>query len=133
MPWGNCAGIAPRQITLRCPSMSVCVPTTRSTLLPADCGELALRVRGQEHDGRLIRIRSAKCTIGSAKGCTLRLVAAGVAPLHCWVLRGAEGTIVRRLHGPATLNGAAVVESALVPGDRLRLGSVELEVVGCNQ
>lgn len=105
----------------------------RPSLFLAGSGELALRVRGREHDGRLIRLRSPKCTIGSAAGCTLRLRAAGVAPLHCWVLRGPAGTIVRRLHGQLTVNGGAQQEAALAPGDRLRLGAVELEVVECNQ
>lgn len=113
--------------------MPACELPTRPSLFLADCGELALRVRGREHDGKLIRLRSPKCTIGSAPGCTLRLRGAGVAPLHCWVLRGQSGTIIRRLHGPLNLNGGACQESPLSPGDRLRVGSVELEVVECNQ
>jgi hypothetical protein len=113
--------------------MPACVQPARPSLFLQDCGELTLRVHGSGHDGRLIRIRSPKCTIGSAAGCTLRLVAAGVAPLHCWVLRGKEATIVRKLHGPVALNGGALCESALAPGDRLQVGTVELEVVECNR
>ena len=71
----------------------------RTSRMFADPGHLILRVRGSGHDGRLIQIRAAKCTIGSAAGCTLRLRAASVGPLHCWILRGAAGAVVRRLHG----------------------------------
>ena len=104
----------------------------RISRMLADPGNLILRVRGSGHDGRLIHIRAAKCTIGSAAGCTLRLRAANVGPLHCWILRGAAGAVVRRLHGRTTLNGAALDEATLSSGDRLRLGSVELEVVECS-
>jgi len=76
-----------------------------SVPLLADSGPMTLRVRGPGQDARMIEIRSPKCTIGSAEGCTLRLRAAGVGRLHCWILRGPRGAIVRRLHGAATLNG----------------------------
>jgi uncharacterized coiled-coil DUF342 family protein len=103
----------------------------RQSLIGRDGGQLALRVRGTSHDGSLIKIRSPKCTIGSAAGCTLRLRARGVAPLHCWVLRGRCGAVIRRLHGPATLNGGSFEDAPLAVGDRLRVGSIELEVVEC--
>src|SRR6185295_6774570 len=104
----------------------------RSSRLLADAGGMTLQVRGRGQDGRLVRIKSAKCTIGSATGCTLRLRARGVGPLHCWILRGAQGTIVRRLNGSATLNGSQFEEAALKSGDKLRIGSVELEILECN-
>jgi hypothetical protein len=100
--------------------------------LLAEAGPMTLRVRTRGCEERLVQIRSAKCTVGSAAGCTLRIHAAGMGPLACWILRGATGTIVRRLHGGATLNGGAFCESTLKPGDRLRIGSVELEIVECN-
>src|SRR5688572_17832663 len=108
-----------------------CPPIAQPSLFLTDCGSLTLRVRGSVHDGRLIRIRSAKCTVGSAPGCTLRLRADGVEPLHCWVLRGRSGAVIRRIRGAATLNGGTFDESTLCSGDRLRVGAVELEVVGC--
>src|SRR5437763_1042887 len=96
-------------------------------------GVMTIRVRSSGHDERLVRIRSPKCTVGSAAGCTLRLRAAGVGPLQCWILRGAQGTIVRLLHGTATLNGSRFDEAPLSVGDRLQMGSVELEMVACNE
>ena len=101
--------------------------------LLADAGEMRLRVRAPRHEAREVRIRSPKCTVGSAAGCTLRLRARGIGGLHCWILRGAQGSIVRRLHGSATLNGAQFDEAPVKVGDRLQIGSVELEIVECNQ
>lgn len=102
-----------------------------SRLLGSPTGELVFSILTGEHQGRQVRIRGAKCTIGSGRGCTLRLRARGVQPLHCWILRGAGGTIVRRRHRDTQLNGCTFEDSILSPGDRLRIGSVELEVTSC--
>jgi chromosome segregation ATPase len=103
----------------------------KSRLLGIPSGELSFSILTGEHQGRQVRIGGAKCTIGSGRGCTLRLRARGVAPLHCWILRGAGGTIVRRRHRDTQLNGCTFEDSILAPGDRLRIGSVELEVTTC--
>src|SRR5438270_13481664 len=118
-------------------------PKTYSSRLPAtaidgsrllaSAGEMVLRVRAGRQEPRLVRIRSPKCTVGSAPGCTLRLRGAGVGRLQCWILRGPTASIVRRLHGPATLNGARFEEAALKVGDRLQVGRVELEIVECSR
>ena len=39
-------------------------------------------------DGQIVRLRAAKCTVGSGPQCTLRLRARGVGPLHCLIVRG---------------------------------------------
>src|SRR5437868_5300528 len=98
-----------------------------------DVGEMTLCVRCRGHEDRLVRIRSPKCTIGSAPGCTLRLRAKGIGPLHCWLLRGTTAAIVRRLHHATTLNGRTFDEAALQTGDRLQFGNVEVELVELNQ
>ncbi len=111
-------------------------PVTEScpgSRLLSNAGEMTLRVHAPDHEPREVRIRSPKCTIGSAAGCTLRLRARGVGGLHCWILRGAQGSIIRRLHGNTTLNGARFDEAPVKIGDRLRIGPVELEIVECNQ
>jgi hypothetical protein len=95
-------------------------------------GEMVLRVRAGRQQPRLIRIQSPKCTIGSSPGCTLRLRGAGLGPSQCWILRGSSASIVRRLRGPAMLNGAQFTEAPLKVGDRLQLGAVELEIVECH-
>ena len=150
MPVGNCAHFdAPHPFVIALqvtPSMAVsttsptidfaritAVPRRQGPALLPDPGQMTLRVSAPGQEGRVVQIRSAKCTIGSAAGCTLRIRARGVGALHCWILRGQSATIVRRLHGPATLNGGTFEEAALNRGDRLRIGSVELELVEANQ
>ncbi|MBW8884821.1 MAG: hypothetical protein JF612_08615, partial [Planctomycetia bacterium] len=63
----------------------------------------------------------------------MRLRARGVSGLHCWILRGPQGSVIRRLHGSATLNGAQFDEAPVKIGDCLRIGLVEVEIVACNQ
>jgi chromosome segregation ATPase len=103
----------------------------RHRLLGTPPCELTLSVVTGEHQGRQIAIRAAKCTIGSAKGCTVRLVSTGISALHCWILRGSGGTIIRCRHPHTRLNGRPFRDAALMPGDRLQVGSVELEVQRC--
>src|SRR5262245_17251987 len=114
------------------PALTLPAPT-EARVEPVECGPMKLRVHGPGHDGRVIQILSAKCSVGSAAGCTLRLRRAGVPPLSCWILRGPQGTVVRRLNGNLTLNGKVLEEGSLQAGDRVRLGGVELEVVECRQ
>jgi len=104
-------------------------PDTRAGLLgPAD-HLLTLRVRGPEHTNRVLRLRSTKCVIGSHPHCTLRLLADGVDPVHCMILRGASGTYIRRWSARTTLNGGAFTDARLDPGDLLAIGPIELEVL----
>lgn len=109
-------------------------PASRATASQflASTGSLALQVSGPGRPSRLVRIRSAKCTVGSAPGCTLRLRADGVGAIHCWILRGDAGTVIRRMNGVATFNGAHFDEALLNVGDRVTLGSVEFVVAECN-
>jgi chromosome segregation ATPase len=104
----------------------------RASRFLAGAGEMVLRVRAPRQEAKLIRIQSPKCTIGASPGCTLRLRGAGLGQSQCWILRGTSVSVIRRLHGPATLNGAQFTEAPLKAGDRLQLGSVELEFVECH-
>ena len=104
-----------------------------SRLLGTPVGDLKLRVQGGEHHGRILRISAAKCSVGSAPGCTLRLRGDGIDPLHCLILSGKNGTIVRRNSPRTYLNGGPFEDALLNPGDILRVGPVELVVVTCRQ
>jgi hypothetical protein len=97
--------------------------------LTALAGELALRIRGGDYHGRVVRIRASQCTVGSAPDCTLRLSGPGLRPLHCIILRGEAGATVRRWSPDTQLNGRAFSDALLMPGDRLSVGSIELEVL----
>lgn len=92
-------------------------------------GELALRIRGGDYHGRIVRIRANQCTIGSAPDCTLRLAGPGLRPLHCIILRGEAGATVRRWSPDTQLNGRAFSDALLMVGDRLEVGPIELEVL----
>jgi hypothetical protein len=105
------------------------LPVGRSALLGDTSDLLTLRVCGSEHDGRVLHIRSPKCTIGADRSCTLRLRGLGIRPFHCLILRGTEGMFVRRLSADTCLNGQAFDVARLRPADRLAVGPVELEVL----
>ncbi|MGD0900888.1 MAG: hypothetical protein ABR915_23900, partial [Thermoguttaceae bacterium] len=92
-------------------------------------GELVLRVRGTARDGQVVRLRSAKCTIGSRPDCTLRICAPGVGPLHCLIFRGKRHTLVRRWGPDTRLNGRTFADAPLAAGDQLSVGTVDFEVL----
>ena len=77
----------------------------------------------------MVRLKSAKCTIGSGPRCTLRLRARGVSPLHCLIVRGPMAAVVRSWAADTRLNHQSFADAALSPGDRLGIGPIELEVV----
>ena len=110
--------------------MTVALRSPNNSLLGTPTGELVLRVRGTSRDGQEVRLTQSRCTVGSAPGCTLRLVAQGVQPRHCLLLRGVRGTIVRSLAPDTRLNGRPFADAAIKPGDLLGIGPVEFEVVG---
>ena len=97
--------------------------------LNTQTGDLVLRVCGTSRHGQVVRLKSTKCSIGSGRQCTLRLRAPGVQPIHCLVLRGANGSVIRRWSPDTRLNGAAFTDADLTPGDRITVGRVDLEVV----
>jgi hypothetical protein len=49
--------------------------------------------------------------------------------VHCLIIRGLKGTVVRRWCRETRLNGRDFDDSWLQPGDRLDLGQIELEVL----
>ncbi|GEM_PF-6579414 len=88
---------------------------------------LVFRVCGSSQDGREIRLKASRITVGSAEGCTLRIRARGVHPVHCLVIRGQCRTIVRRTHPATLLNEGGFSDAELREGDRLQVGPVVLE------
>ncbi|MGQ9822134.1 MAG: FHA domain-containing protein [Thermogutta sp.] len=85
------------------------------------------RVCGSSQEGREVRLHSARISIGSAEGCTLRIRARGVQPVHCLVVYGRKRTVVRRTHPATLLNDRPFSDAELRHGDRLRVGPVVLE------
>ena len=56
-----------------------------------------------------------------------------VAPLHCLILRGQGGTVVRRGDAETRLNGQSFSDAELAPGDLLGVGPLDFEVVALNE
>jgi len=105
------------------------VSTANSSLQDITHSELVLRICGSPRHGQVIRLGTAKCTVGSGPNCTLRLLAKGVQPLHCLIVRGPAATVVR-CWGPDTrLNGRQFHDAPLSPGDRLSVGPIDFEVL----
>ena len=102
---------------------------SRTGLLGGATSDLTLRICGTQYDGQVIRIAGTKCSIGAGTGCTLRLRAKGVDPLHCVILRGQSKTIVRQWSPNTRLNGRTFSDEQLRVGDRLAIGPIELEVL----
>ncbi len=92
-------------------------------------GELVLRICSPARRGQIVRLRSRKCTIGSARSCTLRLNARGVQPVHCLIMRGPGATIIRCWTPDTRINGRSFTDANLNVGDRLTIGPIEFEVL----
>ena len=104
-------------------------PSLASELLGSPKQDLRLRVQSPQQPPRILRVRTTKCTVGSATGCAVRVPEPRVAPVQCMLLRGARGNFVRWL-GQDADSRHAFADSALKLGDRLQVGSVELHVLG---
>src|SRR4051812_31645760 len=101
-------------------------PTGAASSCPGDLHPAYLRVRS---DGQLLELPLGKTTVGSSPRCNLRLQQPGIQPVHCLIVRGEKGLLVRRWAADTRLNGLAFDEAPLKSGDCLELGSVELELV----
>ncbi len=93
---------------------------------PAD---LLLRIVGTARDGQVVRLSNRKCSIGSGPNCTLRLRARGVRPVHCLLLRGPGGTVLRSWAPGIRVNGEIVSDAVLEAGDLITIGPIEFEVL----
>lgn len=99
--------------------------STTATASPTTC-ELRLQVGNDE---RRLPISRGKHSIGSGPRCSLRLDYPGVQPLECLIVHDEDGLRVRRWSDNSTLNGQSFDDSRLTPGDVLRVGPAELEIL----
>jgi chromosome segregation ATPase len=95
---------------------------------------LRLRLAGHDGQTRVIAVEPAKCLVGAAPSCTLRLDDncqddRRLDPFHCLIVRGATHTVVRRISPAMRLNGRDFSDAVLNPGDRLAIGSYVMEVL----
>ncbi len=106
------------------------LPSSTTLATAATSSASLLRLHGGTEDNRLIPIPVGKLSIGSGPRCAVRLAYDGVRPMHCLITRDGQSLRVRRWADGILLNGVPFDEASLAPGDRLAIGSVELEVVG---
>ena len=112
-------------------SLTAAPDATRQDFLPGNArgSNLLFRIVGTHHAGQLISLNHEKCTIGSSLGCVLALRSRFVHPLHCLVLRGPGGVLLRAFGTDTRVNGEAVQQKWLCVGDRLSVGPVDLELL----
>lgn len=91
--------------------------------------ELVLQICSPTRRGQIVRLKSHKCSIGSARNCTLRLAAGGIHPVHCLIARGRNATVIRCWAPDTLLNGRAFSDANLNVGDHLTVGPIEFEVL----
>ncbi len=84
---------------------------------------------GGPRDGQVIRINASKCSIGSSEQASFRLVCKGVHPVHCTILRGLGGTVVKRISADTFINGDTFEEAMLNDGDVLTIGPLRFRVL----
>lgn len=97
--------------------------------LNAEIDALRFRFHGGPRNGQTVRITADRCTIGSSDDATFRIVRQGVEPVHCQVLRGEGGVVIRRLSENTFLNGELFETASLEPGDILTIGPIDFEVL----
>jgi len=101
----------------------------RDTALAPSLGDLVLKVHGGPADGEIVRFGQGKSTVGSDASCTYRICDDQIQSVHCLILRGTGGSVVRRWADGISLNGKHFVDSHLETGDRLLIGAIEMEVI----
>src|ERR1035437_5630518 len=80
--------------------------------------------------GRTQELKVDKTTIGRAEDNTFPIVEASISSHHCEVLLRGSEVVVRDLNSTngTYISGEKVTESALKPGQILRLGQVEMRL-----
>lgn len=96
---------------------------------PTKIGRLVLQIgRSSSAERRTVKIAGTRCSIGSSSNCNLRLLAAGIEPLHCSILRGPGRAYLQRWAGDLRVNGQSVSEADLKTGDEIQLGELTLQI-----
>ena len=98
-------------------------------LLGEQVGRLKLRLTGLQEGQRDVLLSSAKETIGSGPDCTVHIDGPGVSAVHCLILQGENGNVARSWAPFTLLNGRILADASLRCGDRLSLGSVNVQVL----
>ncbi len=101
-----------------------------SKLLGSPPADLVLRISRSslDHAPQSLRLPESKCTVGADPACTIATDYA-LHPVHCLILRGPRGAVVRRWAPDTLLNGAPFDDAPLHEGDQLTIGDDVVEVI----
>ncbi|MCA9271240.1 MAG: hypothetical protein KDA41_22310, partial [Planctomycetales bacterium] len=91
--------------------------------------ELTLRMQSGDGPQRVLRLPHDKFSIGADASCAVRLDSSAFHPVHCFILRGKAGVVVRRWAPDTRLNGRVFQDALLAQGDRLSVGPVDFDVL----
>ena len=87
---------------------------------------MQLRVRNRRGLDQVIQLED-RVTIGASTDCSIRLDDAD--PVHCFIVNGAAGTVLRKWQGEVRLNDQPVQDAWLKPGDVVRIGDSEIRLL----
>ncbi|MFG0287172.1 MAG: hypothetical protein ACF8CQ_03305, partial [Rhodopirellula sp. JB044] len=108
------------------------VPTDRWAKTPSTWRRdpsIEFRVRCEGQPTRRLRLSGARYTLGNGVGCSIRLEDDSLRSLHAVLIRDHERILVRAYSVPIQINDVRVTEGMITPGDRLRLGAYEFELL----
>ena len=97
---------------------------------PYSGGMMVLELLAPNYPPRKVYIKSPRCVVGSGPDCTLRLVAEGVEPVHCVIIRSERQIHVERVAPQTWLNQREFHTALFRPGDRLQLGPIQIQLIG---
>ncbi|MDG2470822.1 MAG: hypothetical protein P8M80_16195 [Pirellulaceae bacterium] len=102
------------------------MPDTTQEQSQNDADNIVLQISGADRNGQQLVLKNRKSILGSHESCTVKLNSPTVQPVHCMIINGKKGTIVRNFHADTRINGHAFQDQWLEAGDAISVGSVDL-------
>lgn len=88
--------------------------------------KLAFALRSKQRADQELVLSKKKSTLGSHKDCTVVLNSDQIQPIHCMIIQGQQGTIVRNFHPDTRINGESFGDAWLNDSDSISIGNVDL-------
>lgn len=100
-----------------------------ATVLPPPSDKLRLRIRLSNGQKKILTLTNSKCTIGSQRGCTIRVPAKTASGVECILIRTRDKVIVRNWGAEGTINGSKFEIASLKSGDTLRVAGCAIRIL----
>lgn len=88
--------------------------------------KLVFALKSKQRADQELVLSKTKSTLGSHKDCTVVLNSDQIQPMHCMVIQGQRGTIVRNFHPDTRINGESFGDAWIGEGDSISIGNVDL-------